>query len=155
MSVFKFTVTRWQQLYTKILEDAISRTHLPKDFWHFFSKIRSSLRKVHNEKGKRAEAKGGSVQALRRSRYLVTGRLRRGWRIKASKGRWGDAARKGGGMEEPSLEALMQAILIFVVAIAIIFSNLLIIVSYLNFRGKPLHPYAIYIYFNVIFIMLS
>jgi len=48
----------------------------------------------------------------------------------------GDAARKGGGMEEHSLEALMQAGLIFVVAVAIIISNLLIIVTYLNFRGK-------------------
>lgn len=40
-------------------------------------------------------------------------------------------------MEEPSLEALMQASLIFVVAVAIILSNLLIIVTYLNFRGEP------------------
>lgn len=39
-------------------------------------------------------------------------------------------------MEEHSLEALMQASLIFVVAVAIIVSNLLIIVTYLNFRGK-------------------
>lgn len=39
-------------------------------------------------------------------------------------------------MEEPSLEALMQASLIFVVAVAIILSNLLIIATYLNFRGK-------------------
>lgn len=39
-------------------------------------------------------------------------------------------------MEEPSLEALMQASLILVVAVAIILSNLLIIVTYLNFRGK-------------------
>lgn len=39
-------------------------------------------------------------------------------------------------MEEPSLEALMQAGLIFVVGVAIILSNLLIIATYLNFRGK-------------------
>jgi hypothetical protein len=39
-------------------------------------------------------------------------------------------------MEEPSLEALMQSSLIFVVAVAIILSNLLIIATYLNFRGK-------------------
>lgn len=47
-----------------------------------------------------------------------------------------DAARKSGDMEEPSLEALVQASLILVVAIAIIISNLLIIITYLNFRGK-------------------
>ena len=39
-------------------------------------------------------------------------------------------------MEEPSLEALMQAGLIFVVGVAIILSNLLIIATYLNFRGE-------------------
>lgn len=39
-------------------------------------------------------------------------------------------------MEEPSLEALMQAGLIFVVGVAIILSNLLIIATYLNFRGN-------------------
>lgn len=59
-----------------------------------------------------------------------------GWRVNALKGGWGDAARTGGGMEEPSLEALMQAGLIFVVGVAIILSNLLIIATYLNFRGK-------------------
>lgn len=47
-----------------------------------------------------------------------------------------DAARKSGDMEEPSLEALVQASLILVVAIAIIISNFLIIITYLNFRGK-------------------
>lgn len=41
-------------------------------------------------------------------------------------------------MEEPSLEALMQAGLIFVVGVTIILSNLFIIASYLNFRGKKL-----------------
>lgn len=39
-------------------------------------------------------------------------------------------------MDEPSLEALMQAGIIFVVGVTIILSNLLIIATYLNFRGK-------------------
>lgn len=39
-------------------------------------------------------------------------------------------------MEEPSLEALMQAGFIFVVGVTIILSNLLIIATYLNFRGE-------------------
>uniref|UniRef100_A0ABD2XQZ4 G-protein coupled receptors family 1 profile domain-containing protein n=1 Tax=Trichogramma kaykai TaxID=54128 RepID=A0ABD2XQZ4_9HYME len=38
-------------------------------------------------------------------------------------------------MEEPSLEAPMQAGFIFVVGVAIILSNLLIIATYLNYRG--------------------
>ena len=50
----------------------------------------------------------------------------------------GDAAHQGGaGMEEPSFEALMQAGFIFVLGVAIILSNLLIIATYLNYRGKP------------------
>lgn len=44
-------------------------------------------------------------------------------------------------MEEPSLEALMQAGLIFVVGVAIILSNLLIIATYLNFRGECLDKF--------------
>lgn len=39
-------------------------------------------------------------------------------------------------MEELSLEALMQAGFIFVLGVAIILSNLLIIATYLNFRGE-------------------
>lgn len=50
--------------------------------------------------------------------------------------REGDAARRDGGMDPPSLEALMQASFIFVVGVAIILSNLLIIATYLNFRGE-------------------
>ena len=47
-------------------------------------------------------------------------------------------------MEEPSLEALMQAGFIFVVSVAIILSNLLIIATYLNFRGESIGPTSFY-----------
>lgn len=66
------------------------------------------------------------------------------------KGGWGDAARKGGGMEEPSLEALMQAGLISVVCAAIILSNLFIVAAYLMYRGKLL----LYV-LNIMFMMLT
>lgn len=58
-------------------------------------------------------------------------------------------------MEEPSLEALMQAGLIFVVGVAIILSNLLIIATYLNFRGKSSQSPLCTRVFNVTFVMLT
>lgn len=135
---FKFPVTQLRQPFIEILEDAIleSRTHLSKDYEYSFSKARR--RRIQEDRTWR--------RALWRAQYPAAGRLRKGWRVKASKGRWGDAAQKGGGMEdaarksgdmeEPSVEALVQASLILVVAIAIIISNFLIIITYLNFRGK-------------------
>lgn len=53
-------------------------------------------------------------------------------------------------MEEPSLEALMQAGLISVVCAAIILSNLFIVAAYLMYRGKFLLCAL-----NIMFIMLT
>lgn len=53
-------------------------------------------------------------------------------------------------MEEPSLEALMQAGLISVVCAAIILSNLFIVAAYLMYRGKLL----LYV-LNIMFMMLT
>lgn len=152
-------MAQFQPLYIRILADAVSvsKTHLHKDIKRFFPRVRTIVSDEEEEAEERhVEVEGGSAQTSRRAWYLAAGRSRRGWRVKASKGGWGDAARKGGGMEEPSLEALMQATLILVVAVAIILSNLLVIASYLNFRGKILfHVLARDLHVNDVFDFLD